>query len=145
MRAADAIRPGVREADLIAEIMGALAHGANNKPGTTRFPNVTLCSSPRTGAPHIWWSEDVFRQGSQINLELGEVRHRYCAGIMRTFAIGAPSERLRRVHEAKMEGLEAALDVVRPGSTCSDIENAFNRTIASKRQAEAVRLRGSMA
>ncbi|UWU83137.1 Xaa-Pro peptidase family protein [Bradyrhizobium yuanmingense] len=129
MRAADVIRPGVREADVIAEIMGALARGANGKPGTTRFPNVSLCSSPRTGTPHISWSEDVFRQGSQINLELGGVRHGYCAGIMRTFSIGAPSERLRRVHEAEMEGLEAALDVIRPGSTCSDVANAFNRTI----------------
>ncbi|OSI73177.1 M24 family metallopeptidase [Bradyrhizobium canariense] len=130
MRAAEVIRPGVREADVIAEIMGALARGANGKPGTTRFPNVSLCSSPRTGTPHISWSEDVFRDGSQINLELGGVRHGYCAGIMRTFSIGAPSERLRRVHEAEMEGLEAALDVVRPGSSCSDVANAFNRTIA---------------
>ncbi|WFU62624.1 M24 family metallopeptidase [Bradyrhizobium brasilense] len=129
MRAAEVIRPGVREADVIAEIMGALARGANGKPGTTRFPNVSLCSSPRTGTPHISWSEDVFRDGSQINLELGGVRHGYCAGIMRTFSIGAPSERLRRVHEAEMEGLEAALDAVRPGSTCSDVANAFNRTI----------------
>ncbi|WP_439366057.1 M24 family metallopeptidase [Bradyrhizobium sp. DASA03005] len=130
MRAAEVIRPGVREADVIAEIMGTLARGANGKPGTTRFPNVSLCSSPRTGTPHISWSEDVFRDGSQINLELGGVRHGYCAGIMRTFSIGAPSERLRRVHEAEMEGLEAALDVIRPGSTCSDVANAFNRTIA---------------
>ncbi|SDD33476.1 Xaa-Pro dipeptidase/ectoine hydrolase [Bradyrhizobium brasilense] len=129
MRAAEVIRPGVREADVIAEIMGALARGANGKPGTTRFPNVSLCSSPRTGTPHISWSEDVFRQGSQINLELGGVRHGYCAGIMRTFSIGTPSERLRQVHEAEMEGLEAALDVIRPGSTCSDVANAFNRTI----------------
>ncbi|MHB0791020.1 M24 family metallopeptidase [Bradyrhizobium sp. 5.13L] len=132
MRAAEVIRPGVREADAIAEIMGALARGANGKPGTTRFPNVSLCSSPRTGTPHISWSEDVFRDGSQINLELGGVRHGYCAGIMRTFSIGAPSERLRRVHDAEIEGLEAALGVIRPGSTCSDVANAFYRTIEKR-------------
>ena len=128
MRAAEVIRPGVREADAIAEITGTLARGANGKPGT-RFAAIHLCSSPRTGTAHIQWSEDVFRDGSQINLELGGVRHGYCAGIMRTFSIGKPSDRLRRLHEAEVAGLEAALDAVRPGATCSDVANAFYHTI----------------
>ncbi|MFK4380874.1 M24 family metallopeptidase [Bradyrhizobium sp. USDA 223] len=128
MRAADVIRPGVREADAIAEIIGTLARGANGKVGTA-LAQISLCSSPRTGTAHIAWSDDVFRNGSQINLELGGKRHGYCAGIMRTFSIGVPSDRLRRVHEAEVAGLEAALNTVRPGATCSDIANAFNRTI----------------
>lgn len=128
MRAADVIRPDVREADAIAEIVGTLVRGANGKVGTG-IHQFNLCSSPRTGAAHIAWSEDVFRNGSQINLELGGKRHGYCVGIMRTFSIGAPSDRLRRVHEAEVAGLDAALSKVRPGSTCSDVANAFHRTI----------------
>jgi ectoine hydrolase len=128
IRAAEVIRPGVREADAIAEIVGTLARGANGKPGTM-IAQIGLCSSPRTGTSHIPWSEDVFRDGSQINLELGGVRHGYCAGIMRTFSIGAPSDRLRRLHEVEVAGLEAALGKVRPGSTCGDVANAFYRTI----------------
>ncbi|MGX5845101.1 M24 family metallopeptidase [Mesorhizobium sp. ArgA1] len=128
LRAAEVIRPGVREADAVAEIMGTLVRGANGKRGTM-IAQIGLCSSPRTGTCHIPWSEDVFRDGSQINLELGGVRHGYCAGIMRTFSIGAPSDRLRRIHDAEVAGLEAALGTVRPGSTCSDVANAFYRTI----------------
>ncbi|MER8837022.1 Xaa-Pro peptidase family protein [Mesorhizobium sp. M0909] len=128
LRATEVIRPGVREADAVAEIMGTLARGANGKPGTM-FKPICLCSSPRTGTSHIPWSEDVFRDGSQINLELGGARYGYCAGIMRTFSIGAPSDRLRRIHDAEVAGLEAALETVRPGSTCSDVANAFYRTI----------------
>lgn len=128
MRAAEVIRPGVREADAIAEIAATLARGANCKPGTS-FASMYLCSSPRTGTPHIPWSEDVFRVGSQINLELGGVRYGYVSAIMRTFSIGAPSDRLRRLHEAEVAGLEAALTTVRPGATCSDVANAFSRTI----------------
>lgn len=128
MRAAEVIRPGLREADAIAEIVGTLVRGVDGKPGTgiTQF---SLCSSPRTGTAHIAWSEDVFRHGSQINLELGGKRHGYCAGIMRTFSIGAAPDRLRRLHEAEVAGLESALNTVRPGSTCSDVANAFYRTI----------------
>jgi ectoine hydrolase len=128
LRAAEVIRPGEREADVIAEIAATLARGANGKPGTD-FANMFLCSSPRTGTCHIRWSEDIIRQGSQINLEFGAVRHGYVTPIMRTFSVGAPSDRLRRIHEAEVEGLEAALNTVRPGATCSDVAKAFNRTI----------------
>ncbi|WP_352643596.1 M24 family metallopeptidase [Mesorhizobium sp. M0520] len=48
---------------------------------------------------------------------------------MRTFSIGAPSDRLRRLHEAELAGLEAALNTVRPGATCSEVAGAFYNTI----------------
>lgn len=128
MRAAEVIRPEVREADAIAEIVATLARGANGRPGTW-IATPFLCSSPRTGTSHITWSEDVFRQGSQINLEIAGVRYGYTAPISRTFSIGRPSERLRRVHEAEVAGLEAALDTIRAGCTCSDVARAIHRTL----------------
>lgn len=128
VRATEVIRPGVREADAMAEIAAILARGANGNPGTD-FANMFFCCSARTGTCHIRWSEEVIRQGSQVNLELGGVRHGYVAAVMRTFSVGAPSDRLRRLHEAELSGLEAALDAVRPGATCSDVANAFYRTI----------------
>lgn len=128
MRAAEVISPGVREADAAAEIVGTLLRGANGKPGTA-VAHFCLCSSPRTGTAHIRWSDDVFRQGSQVNLELGGVRHAYTAALMRTFIIGKPSDRLRRLHEGEVAGLEAALSTARPGATCSDIANAFYRAL----------------
>ncbi|WP_234686068.1 M24 family metallopeptidase [Bradyrhizobium monzae] len=128
MRAAEVIRPGVREADSIAEIVATLARGANGKPGTW-IATPFLCSSPRTGTSHITWSEDAFREGSQINLEIAGVRHGYTAPISRTFSIGHPSDRLRRVHEAEVAGLEAALGIVRAGCTCSEVAQAIHRAM----------------
>ncbi|WP_128931987.1 M24 family metallopeptidase [Bradyrhizobium zhanjiangense] len=129
VRAAEVIRPGVREADAAAEIVGTLIRGVNGKPGTAISP-ICFCASPYTGTAHVRWGEDEFRDGSQINLEWGGVRYGYTAAIMRTFIIGAPSDRLRRIHEAEVAGLEAALNTVRPGATCGDIASAFNRTMA---------------
>lgn len=128
LRATEVIRPGVREADAAAEIVAALIRGVEDKTGTV-VPPMLLCASPNTGTAHIPWSDDVFRQGSQINLELGGIRHRYAAGLMRTFSIGSPSDRLRRIHDAEVAGLDAALATVRPGATCSDVANAFYRTL----------------
>ncbi len=44
---------------------------------------------------------------------------------MRTMIIGEPSDRLKRMHEAEVAGLEAALAAARPGNTCHDVANAF--------------------
>ncbi|SDJ98730.1 ectoine hydrolase [Bradyrhizobium sp. Rc2d] len=130
-KAAEVIRAGVREADAAAEIIATLIRGANGKPGTD-IQNFFLCASPRTGTGHISWTDDILRDGSQVNLELGGKRHGYCVAIMRTFSIGTPSDRLLRIHEAEVAGLEAALSKVRPGATCSDVAKAFYRTIEKR-------------
>lgn len=128
LRAKEVIRPGVREADAAAEIIATLIRGVDGKPGTD-LASFLLCASPRSATAHIQWSEDVFRDGSQINLEFGGMRHGYVAGLMRTFSIGKPSDRLRRVHEGEVAGLEAALASVKPRATCSDIASAFYATL----------------
>ncbi|MER8402980.1 Xaa-Pro peptidase family protein [Mesorhizobium sp. M1348] len=128
LRAVEVIRPGVREADAAAEIVSTLIRGANGKPGTD-LSHFLLCASPRSATPHIRWAEDVFRDGSQVNLEFSGVRHGYTSGLMRTLSIGKPSEQLRRVHEGEVAGLEAALAAVKPGATCADVASAFNKTL----------------
>ncbi|MCK1333276.1 M24 family metallopeptidase [Bradyrhizobium sp. CW9] len=127
-RAKEVIRPGVREADAAAEIIAALLRGADGKPSTD-LSGFFLCASPRSATAHIRWSEDVFRQGSQINLEFAGVRHGYTSALMRTMSIGKPSDRLRRVHEGEVAGLEAALAAVKPGAVCGDVAAAFNSTM----------------
>ncbi|MGY2843443.1 ectoine hydrolase [Bradyrhizobium sp. USDA 4509] len=128
VRAAEVIRPGVREADAAAEILGTLVRGINGKPGTS-LASYWMNTSPRTGTSHISWTEDAFRAGSQINLEIAGVRHNYTVPISRTFSIGAPSDRLRRVHEAQLAGLEAGLATVRAGRTCSEVAEAARREV----------------
>lgn len=129
LRAKEVIRPGVREADAAAEIMATLVRGTNGNPGTDMTHSFFLCASPRTGTCHIKWSDDVFRDNSQINLEFSAVRHGYVSPLMRTLSIGKPSDRLRRIHEAEVAGLEAALSAVKPGAQCGDIAVAFNTTL----------------
>lgn len=128
LRAKEVIRPGVREADAAAEIIATLIRGANGKSGTD-LSGFYLCASPRSATCHIRWSEDVFRDGSQVNLEFGGVRHGYVSALMRTFSIGKPSERLLRLHEGEVAGMEAALATVKPGVRCGDVAAAFNATL----------------
>lgn len=128
-RASEVIRSGVREADAAAEIVATLARGANGKAGTS-LASFWMNSSPRAGTSHLTWSDDLFRDDSQVNLEIAGVRYTYTAPVSRTFSIGRPSDRLRRVHEAQIDGLEAALDTIRAGRTCSDVAQAAHRALA---------------
>ncbi|MBB4233308.1 M24 family metallopeptidase [Rhizobium mongolense] len=128
LRAQEVIRPDVTEVSAAAEIISTLINGVDGKPGGD-LASFFLCASPRISTPHIRWTEDVFRQGSQANLELAGVRHSYVTPLMRTISIGTPSDRLRRVHEAEVAGLEAALAAVKPGATCSDVATAFYTTL----------------
>lgn len=128
LKAKEAIRPGVREAEASAEIVATLVRGADGKPGTD-IAGFFLCSTPRMSTCHIRWTEDVFQAGSQINLEFSGVRHGYTSPLMRTMSIGRPSDHIRRLHDGEVAGLEAALAAAKTGATCSDVAVAFNATL----------------
>lgn len=128
MRAREVIRPGVREPEVVAELLATLTRGVNGKPGTS-FPHLFLASGSRSATSHIYWTEETIERGTHVNLELSGFRYAYAAPLSRTISIGAPSDYLRRVHEAQLAGLEAALNVVRPGATCSDVAVAAYRAI----------------
>ncbi|MGV3553366.1 M24 family metallopeptidase [Rhizobium sp.] len=128
LRAAEVLRPGVREADAMAEIVGALARGTDGNVGTW-VPTPFLCATPRTGTSHITWTEDTLRADSQVNVEIAGVRHGYTAPLSRTYSLGAPSPRLLKTHDAQLAGLEAALGVIRAGNTCGDVAQAANRAV----------------
>ncbi|MBR1165211.1 M24 family metallopeptidase [Bradyrhizobium elkanii] len=128
LRAQEVIRPGTCEAEASAEIIATLVRGTNGLPGTD-VAGFFLCATPRTSTCHIRWTEDVFQQGSQINLEFAGVRYGYTSPLMRTMSIGKPSDYILRLHEGEVAGLEAALDVAKTGQTCSDVAVAFNTAL----------------
>lgn len=124
MRAVEVIRPGVREADAAAEIYAQLARGANGKAGTN-LAQLAICAGDRSGTSHIAWADETFRAGTHVNIELGGVRHGYVAALMRTVTLGKPSERLKRIHDAEVASLDAALAAARPGNTAGQVADAF--------------------
>jgi ectoine hydrolase len=123
-----AIHEGARECDVAALVAAAAVRGLPDC-GSTHLEVPLICSTPRTGTPHICWTEDRYRQGTQVNVELGGTRHRYSAGLMRTFHIGPPPDRLKRLHEAELVATDAALAAARPGARCNDVAGAFCRAL----------------
>lgn len=120
----EVIAPGVREAEAAAAVSAALIAGVDGLAGD-RIISPLMPSGTRTGSAHLGWGSGRYDSRGSVNLELGASRWGYCTGLMRTVALGRPSTRLVDTHRAALEGLEAALGAIRPGTTCGEIASAY--------------------
>jgi Xaa-Pro aminopeptidase len=128
--ARQAARPGVRQCDVMAEVYRVTTAGLPGFGGT--FP----CKPPNAmvgelaSAPHLSWTDAPLKEGEIFYIELGGVRHRYHSPLSRCIYVGTPPAELLHTTAIIREGLEAALDAVRPGALCQDIEAAWKKVIA---------------
>jgi Xaa-Pro aminopeptidase len=127
-RALEVIRPGVRECDAAAEITAQLVRGTARFGGDRGSFPLMPCGT-NTGTSHITWTDAPFTKGAHVNIEIGGCRHRYVSALMRTVSIGEPSPKLKSLHAAMVDGSEAALAAVRPGSTCGAVARAFGAVV----------------
>jgi len=124
------IAEGVRQCDVAAEIHRHLIAGTPEGGGGPHKP-VTMPTGPGVAqAPHLKWTDAPYRRGDQTDFEVGATRHRYTCGLSRTTHVGAPPDRLRFVHDAVLEGWEAAFAAIRPGARCSEVHAAFTKAFA---------------
>jgi ectoine hydrolase len=123
------LRPGARECDVAAEIYRTLIGGEPTFGGTMPA-SFALVSGQRTTAPHIQWTDERLANGRAVNLELGGSRHHYHAGLSRSFYLGEPPQSLQRLAATVLDGFNAALEAVRPGQLCEDVEAAWRQKLA---------------
>lgn len=127
LAAVDTIEPGIHESAAVRAATSVLI--GDERLGGTQIKPPTFCTSPLTGTSHISWSDHRYAAGSQINIELGGTRYRYCTALMRTVHVGEPPDRLKRLHAAELDGLERGLEAARSGNRCADVANAFHAAI----------------
>ena len=127
--AVEAIAPGVRECDAVAEITKALLEGTPEHWGDYPATLPHAGSGERGAAPHLTWTGAPFESGAATNIELGGCHHRYHAALARTLYLGDAPARLGTLAAVTAEGLHAALDAARPGAACEEVEAAWRRVI----------------
>src|SRR5918999_1318379 len=123
------IREGRRQCDVVAEIQQAQALGSGVLGGD--YPAIVpmLPTGESAGTPHLTWSDTVLRAGEASTVEVAGVYRRYHAPLARTVALGRPARRLIECASAVGEGMEAALEELRPGRAAADAHRAFSRVI----------------
>ncbi|MFP9192813.1 M24 family metallopeptidase [Natronosalvus vescus] len=126
----DALEEGVPESTVAAEIYHTLIDGVDGMGGD--YPAIVplMPSGDHTGTPHLTWSDDPFRAGDPVIIELSGCRHRYHSPLARTAVVGNVPDEMQRVADVVVEGLNAALDTAKPGVTCEAVERAWRETIA---------------
>ena len=130
----ETIRPGLRKAELVAEILAVATKGDEDADGyfagdyTAIAP---LCpSGVESTAAHLTWDDRVFEAGEATFFELGGAHRRYHCPQSRTVFLGEPPDALKRMEAATLEGIEAALATAKPGKTAEAVERAWRDVLA---------------
>jgi len=124
------VRPGARQCDAAAEIWRAAVRGTREFGGDYPGLPPMLPSGPGIAAPHLTWSDERFRRGEGTVLELAGVRRHYHCPMARTVFLGRAPRRMADAAKVVLEGLETAIEAMRPGVTAEEVEAAWRRVIA---------------
>lgn len=130
--ALDQLRPGLRQCDLVAEILAAQTIGTPEHGGD--YPAIVpmLPTGDAAGTPHLTWTDRPFNAGEATTIELAGVFGRYHAPLARTVMLGDPPRRLRETAKIVADGMQATLSTIRAGVTGSVVHAAFNDVIAAQ-------------
>lgn len=129
--ALDQLSPGVRECDAVAEVCRAQIAGTKEFGGDYTAIVPMMPTGEKTAAPHLTWTDDPYKDEQAVNLELAACRHRYHSPLARTAYLGKnPPEKLSNLARYTVEGLNLALDTIKPGMTCEEVELVWRKHIA---------------
>ncbi len=125
----ETLRPGVRECDVHAAVVGAM-YRAGGEPPSVAPP---MGTGPRTlTQTHGAATTREVQAGDPFLLEVGGCYRRYHAVCMRTASVGAPSARMRSMYEAIREATDAGLAAIKPGVRTADVARVVHETMAGR-------------
>jgi Xaa-Pro dipeptidase len=115
-----AIRPGVRENDLVA-----LANKLLYTLGSDLVECVNSVAGGR-GIPHPHtFSDRMIRPGEMVYLDIMHSYMGYRTCYYRTFCCGAPTKAQLNAYETAWKWLKDSIDAVKPGATTADVAKAW--------------------
>lgn len=124
------IQPGIRERDIAAELEYQMQMAGSEK---VAFETI-VASGPRSALPHGRASMRKLAKGDFVTLDFGATVKGYVSDITRTFVIGNPSARQRRVYDLIYRAQQTATRAARPGVACADLDKAARMVIAKAGQ-----------
>jgi Xaa-Pro dipeptidase len=127
----DNIMPGVRQCDLMAQILAAQVGGNDQFGGDLTALSPLILAGEASATAHPMWTDEPFAENQTVALELGGTRKRYNAGLARTVQLGSGPKALFDTASAVEEGLDAVLETIRPGITAGDVHAAWQSVLDS--------------
>jgi Xaa-Pro aminopeptidase len=115
---------GRRETDVAADLAGLLREHGHEQVDFT-----VVGSGPNGANPHHEAGDRVIQPGDAVVLDFGGLMFGYGSDTTRTVSVGEPAPEVREVHQVVRRAQQAAVDAVRPGMTCQDIDRTARRVI----------------
>ena len=125
------INTGVRQCDAVADIVHRQISGVENFGGDYTSIVPLLPTGERTNACHLTWTDEPFKKGPVI-IELAGCYERYHSPLARTLVIGEPTKEMEALAFAAVEGINKALEMIKPGVTCAEIEATWRMSIQKR-------------
>ncbi len=120
------IKPGVSERELSLELEYFM-----KKQGASKLSFDTIVASgPNASMPHAQVTDRKIQQGDFVTLDFGCVYQGYCSDMTRTIAIGKITDEMRKVYKIVLEANLRAMDCIREGVACNEIDKAARGFIA---------------
>jgi Xaa-Pro aminopeptidase len=124
-RALEVLRPGVREAEVAAEMEYAARRAGAEEMS---FPTI-IASGARSALPHGRATEQAIAPGGFVVCDFGVILTGYCSDQTRTVWVGGPSKQAREAYEAVKEAQESAIAAVRPGTSVAEVDAAARKVL----------------
>ncbi len=108
------------------EFSGLIAAGYRR----TGFPGEASCQVDAWSAlPHGSIEPQTIREGSLVLIDDGCTVEGYQSDITRTFVLGKPTDRMKRLFDTVRKAQAATLNAARPGVACEAVDAAARRVI----------------
>ena len=119
--AIDAVRPGVREVDVVADAMHALYRLGGEVPHVaTPF----VASGEHMSPPNRFATDKIIRNGDLVFIDIGAAFNGHYADLGRTVICGQPSQRQQEIYTAVFHALQAGTKAMKAGNTNDDVADA---------------------
>ena len=124
----DRIRPGAVERDVALSLEFAMREsGADDKSF-----DFIVASGVRGALPHGKASSKQICAGELVTLDFGAVYRGYHSDETVTVSLGRPNDRQREIYSIVKDAHDRALEAVRPGVSCRDLDGIARGYIDSK-------------
>jgi len=125
----DGARAGVRQCDLMADVVATQIRGTPEQGGDMPAIHPLILAGEAAATAHPLWTDAPLEPGQTIAFELGACVRRYNVGLARTVHIGTPPDDLQRTAAAVEEGMAAVMDSLKAGVIAGDVHAAWQRVL----------------
>ncbi|MCU1262157.1 MAG: peptidase [Bryobacterales bacterium] len=115
-----AIKPGMRESDLAAEIEYRMRRLGAEKAA---FETI-VAAGERAALPHARPGDARIENGNLVLIDMGATQGGYTSDMTRMVHLGPAPKKTRDTYRFVLEAQLAAIDAVRPGVTCARVDRA---------------------